>query len=429
MQLAWTVIAVAGAAAAAAADPNASARSRRPVSVDDRVSAIRDIAAAPSAAAVDEVLALGTRGKAVPAVREAAFVALAEMGADDGAAGRMLLILRKEATRRSSDTAGPLAVILLSRPDSAAGSETLAWLDAEAAAGGRAAGLLWLAATEMTRRGDAEAVRLLVRMGATKSFARDFSFRRGVIAGLIAIRRPEAVAGLVAILASLGGEARADVVAYLTAVSGERHGLDAAGWAEWWRTGGAAFRFPDTIDLRAARMAANEDVSTYYDIPLYAERLVFVIDVSGSMAGPRMDSAKSELIQAILGLPESAAFTIVAFSDTATAWRKQPVPADEANKRAAVAFVTALVPGGMTASFDAIDVAFSFDVEAVYFLSDGEPTKGRIVEPEAIVRFVTEANRGRRLSLYTIGIMPEGPLAGFLEALADQNFGIYRQVD
>jgi hypothetical protein len=33
------------------------------------------------------------------------------------------------------------------------------------------------------------------------------------------------------------------------------------------------------------------------------------------------------------------------------------------------------------------------------------------------------------LSVYTIGIMPEQPLAAFLEVLAADNFGVYRQID
>jgi hypothetical protein len=415
MRSVWAIVVVVAAANAATAA--------------DRVSMIRNLAAMPSAAAVDEVLALATRGRPSPEVRQAAFDALVAMGADDTAARRMLAVLKKEATRRTSDVAGPLAVILLTRPESAAGADTLAWLDGEASREGRASHLLWTAATEIARRDDADAVRLLARMAATRSFTSDFSFRRGVVAGLVAIRRPEAVGELVTLLGSLVGEVRADVVAYLTAVSGQRHGLDAAAWAEWWASTGGGFRFPEAIDLRSARLRADADIATYYGIPLYAERLVFVIDVSGSMEGQRMESAKSELVQAVLGLPDTAEFTIVAFSDAAVPWRRTPVPADEANKQAAVRFVAGLVPGGLTASFDALEAAFSFDVEAVYFLSDGEPTRGRIVDPGEIARFVTAANRGRRLSVYTIGIMPEQPLAAFLEVLAADNFGVYRQID
>ena len=45
-----------------------------------------------------------------------------------------------------------------------------------------------------------------------------------------------------------------------------------------------------------------------------------------------------------------------------------------------------------------------------------------------IVRFVAEANTNRRLSLHTIGIMPDAGLATFLQALASANNGAYRHV-
>jgi len=433
MRGAWTGIVVVGVASVAvAADlaaPRHSTKPSRLSAVAVRVATIHDLAATPTAQAVDEVLAIGGRSKAAPAIQQAALEALMAMGADDEAARRMLVIVKSESAKQASAIAEPLAVTLLSRPDSPAGSETLEWLDDKAAEGSRAAGLLWVAATEMTRRGDADAVRLLVRISETKSFARNFSFRRGILAALISIRRPDAVAALVEILPSLSGEVRADVVAYLTAVSGKRHGLDTAGWAEWWRTSSATFQFHDSIDVQAARILADDDVTSYYGIPLYADRVVFVIDTSGSMAGSRMDSAKRELMTAIGGLPETVAFTVVAFSDAPVAWRATLVPADEAAKRAASSFVAELVPGGLTASFNAIEAAFTFDTEAIYFLSDGEPTTGKLVAPDAIVKVLAEANRSRRLSIYTIGIMPGESLTVFLKALAVANFGIYRQVD
>ena len=78
---------------------------------------------------------------------------------------------------------------------------------------------------------------------------------------------------------------------------------------------------------------------------------------------------------------------------------------------------------------DALALAFSYDTEAVYLLSDGKPTAGRVVEPAAIVRMVAEANKSRRVSLHTIGIAPDGGLAEFLAILAKANFGQFRRVD
>ena len=79
----------------------------------------------------------------------------------------------------------------------------------------------------------------------------------------------------------------------------------------------------------------------------------------------------------------------------------------------------------------ALDMAFRFDTEAVYFLSD-VPNCGQIVDPNAIVDAVTQANRSRRISLNSIGILsgePGGPLDSFMKTLAKQNFGDYRRVE
>ena len=105
------------------------------------------------------------------------------------------------------------------------------------------------------------------------------------------------------------------------------------------------------------------------------------------------------------------------------------VPADDGAKRRAAAFVRGLRPDGRTATGDALALAFSLDTEAVYLLSDGRPTAGRVVEPARIVRMVADANKSRRVSLHTIGIAPDEGLAEFLAVLARSNYGLYRHVE
>jgi hypothetical protein len=137
-------------------------------------------------------------------------------------------------------------------------------------------------------------------------------------------------------------------------------------------------------------------------------------------------------MQAIDGLPADSSFSIIAFSDQTTVWRKKLMPATLETQRAADRFVYALRPGGDTAAYDALAAAFRFDAEAVYFLSDGEPNAGTIPVPAAIVVAVAQANRARRISIYTIGIAPgptDGPLDTFMKTLAEENYGVYRRVD
>lgn len=105
------------------------------------------------------------------------------------------------------------------------------------------------------------------------------------------------------------------------------------------------------------------------------------------------------------------------------------MPADETARKEATVFVRSLQPDGTTATGDALALAFTLDVEAVYLLSDGEPTAGRVVAPAEIVRMVAEANRTRRVSVHTIGIAAEPRLAEFLAVLARENYGHFRRVD
>jgi hypothetical protein len=258
-----------------------------------------------------------------------------------------------------------------------------------------------------------------------------FSFRRAVVQALVRIRQPQAVELLIDLLATDRGEVRADTIAYLVEISGQTLGADEKAWRDWWLANKKEFKFPAAA-ARSANRDAAAGVATYYGLPLYAQRLVFVLDTSGSMAGARLEAAKRELVSAIEALPDYAEFGIVAFNSRVDAWQKQLVPATLAAKKGAARYVAAQKAEATTASYDALEAAFRFDAEAIYFLSDGAPHGGKIATPGDIIDAITAMNRSRRVSIYTIGIgpgAPGGPLDSFLDQLAQKNFGAYRRVD
>ena len=138
------------------------------------------------------------------------------------------------------------------------------------------------------------------------------------------------------------------------------------------------------------------------------------------------------MMQAINALPADAAFSIVAFSSRVGIWQRKLMPATPAGKQKAAKFVYGLRAGGDTAAYDALEAAFGFDAEAVYFLSDGDPNAGKISKPDAIVATMVQANHMRRISVYTIGIAPGQPgslLDNFMRSLAEENLGVYRRID
>jgi hypothetical protein len=264
-------------------------------------------------------------------------------------------------------------------------------------------------------------------------FDTDYAFRRAVVQALKRARGCEALDALIRLLPRLEGEARGEAVEYLAAVTGQPPTISDAQWRAWWQEHRSGFAFPAAgampVQPAAGPRLAN---SYYYNLPIYARRVVFVIDTSSSMRGERLLAAQRELINALQGLTENVAFSIVAFDSAARAWQPLLVPATAQAKADACEFVSRQQASGMTASFDALELAFSFDAEAIYFLTDGAPSAGKIPQPAKIVQVVTEQNRLRRITINAIGIGvgPEGgPFEVFLRTLAEQNYGRFRRVD
>jgi hypothetical protein len=428
--------------AAAKRDAQAAVKSNQPAK---RQGAFERLAEIPTAESVDTIIRLGLKAKDEP-TRAAARRALAGLAGmspkTDGEPSPPAIAPAAVADVRShlhdlldrelkgKALPGPVAIglatVLLAAEDPEAPKSLFAILDSGSVAKGGP--LCWGIATAAASDGDlgVAVLRVLTKL---QFFVADFSFRRGVVRGLITIHAPASVVALVDLLDTLPGEARADVAGYLTAISGKNNGVDADAWRAWWDAEREGFEFPPRAPVYPAPTVAPGDAgNAYYEIPVYADRIVFVIDTSLSMEGERMETAKRELVSAIHTLDPLVAFTVVSFSDAARAWQPQLVAAGDDAKRSAAAYVSALAAAGKTASFDALDTAFRYDAEAIFFLSDGKPTAGRIVDPTQIIRFVAEANKNRRLSLHTIGIMPDNGLAQFLQVLAAANNGAYRHV-
>jgi von Willebrand factor type A domain/HEAT repeats len=365
-------------------------------------------------------------------VRKAAYEVLLKFNDQKDVCEFLLTIMRKDSAHSGQHEAVfPLLAVLLRSKLPEVERELLDAFDTLAASTKDGLKIATTLADEFGNHDDSTSVASLDKLMKSKTFERSFGFRRAVVQALARIRQPEAVDALVDLLAHDRGEIRADIIPYLVEISGKTLGADSQAWLSWWKGNRDSFKFPAAA-ARAANRGAAEGVATYYGLPLYAHRLVFVLDTSGSMAGPRLDAAKRELIAAIEALPDYAEFGVVAFNSRVDAWQSKLVPATLAAKRVAARFVAAQKAEATTASYDALEAAFRFDAEAIYFLSDGAPRGGKVSAPDAIVSAICATNRTRRVSIYTIGIgpgEPGGPLDAFLDALAQKNFGSYRRVD
>ena len=402
-------------------------RSKQPA---DRVEAIKSLHAFPIADATR--LVCFSLSDSTDKVRETAYQTLVEMSDNQEVCDTLLAMAKKAVHRKqgAADAAPLLAVLLVSELPSVE-RETATLLQKLASTEGGAEVVLTMA-DELGSHGKAADVAPLARLAASKVFEQDFGVRRSVVQALTMIHEPAAIGALIDVAAKIRGEAQADAIEHLTVVTGQIFGLEGAAWQRWWADVKDEWEYPQRVDKKPYRSLDLAAQNYYYGLPLFAERMVFVLDTSGSMTGPRIVAAKRELSGAIANLPEYVSFSVVVFNGTVGVWQKKLVKATEQSKRTAIGFVNSQATQANTASYDALEMAFRFDAEAIYFLSDGAPHGGKITAPVDIVAAITAANKSRRISVYTIGIgvgLPGGPLEVFLKTLAEKNLGLFRRVD
>lgn len=397
----------------------------------DRTAAVRRIADFPAMEGSRLILQVGLSDPE-PEVRRAAYETLLTWKDDREVCNHLLKSLEKDIRGKNGPSAAtPILAVLLASELPEIQRHLSKFLENSLAKSKDGIFLVGAVIDQLGMQGDAAALAPLQRLLQQKCILETFACRRAVIQAMIRIRKPETITALIGLLPRLDGEVRGDVVRHFEEISGQQLGTDAKAWQAWWKEKADGFEFPANpggLPLEGV----TPGVASYYGLALYAKRIVFVIDTSASMAGRRLLAAKRELTAAVNGLPNDVEVGIVAFQSQVTMWRPTLVPATPAAKQDANYYIYNLVAGGKTATYDALDKAFHLDPEAVYLLSDGEPTLGRIVAPAGIVHSVTSANRSRRISINTIGIAPGppgSPMELFMKTLADQNFGRFRRVD
>jgi len=404
----------------------------------NRLEAVKKLEAYPTPEAAKLLLHQGM-GSNDEDVARASFDALVKFSGDKEVCALLKLTVGKswKQGKPQAETYAAIAILLASElPEAHDEAMELVKEAADRPTSGQMI-LITLADELANCRGD-NAARPLIELMDLPLFEHDFAFRRAVEQALVQVRSKPAVMALIQLLPKVRGEVRADIVRYLTEISGQQSGVDAAAWLSWWNEKEKTFEFPPekkplpvaNLGLPAPKPQANGP--SYYGLPLSGSKIIFIIDTSGSMIGPRIFAAKRELLRAIKDLPEGVEFNIIAFNSRTFVWQQRLVAASGENKQSAEYFVAALGLASQTASYDALDAALQFDGEAIYFLTDGAPVGGRVTSPPDIVRAITQQNRFRRMTINSLGIgagPPGSAFDSFLSALAQNNFGVYERVD
>lgn len=238
-------------------------------------------------------------------------------------------------------------------------------------------------------------------------------------------------------------------------------------WEEWWKSAGAERRVAARGDRPARGKGAAGTYVRYFNLEVESERLLFLVDASGSMnlkialkgryadlpaEAIKFDLVKKELSKVVLALPPSAAVNVIFFNENVRPFRPMETGSaglmlmNTANKEALLEYLALATAGGLTNIHAALDLALgvasgagarpktarsrtdplSFDT--IYMLSDGAPTTGAVIDTGRILELVDQANAVKKVVIHTItfGDVNE---ARFMQDLARRNGGEHVHVE
>lgn len=282
--------------------------------------------------------------------------------------------------------------------------------------------------------------------------------------GLAELRSKAAIPALIERLAVEEGRVRDDLGAALTSLTGQDLRGNVELWRRWWKENGEAFVVPPRaeVEQRLADREAELRGTTFFGISTESNRVLFVLDLSGSMlfsmvprGNPeddlgggrqpdmprdgersRLQEAQLALKKAIGGMGRGGVFNVVFYASDVWTWEDSLVETSDESISDALRMVDELEAVGGTNIYGALQTALDLAgaeegdswsepvIDTIYFLSDGRPSVGLTTEPDEILAFVRERNAAAGVTIHTVGLSGAQD-AYLLRSLAEQNGGIY----
>jgi VWA domain-containing protein/HEAT repeat protein len=278
---------------------------------------------------------------------------------------------------------------------------------------------------------------------------------------LARLRSREAIPALIARLESEQGRSRTDVGQALTSLTGMNFRGNLTLWQRWWQDNQASFQVPPVAEKKSAVEEARESAGlTFFGITTESQRVLFVLDLSGSMEfsmtpknNPdddpgrpydfpgkdeisRLTAAKRDLAKALGGLRDGGQFNLVLFASDVWTWDDQIVTMSPETRTEVTTYIDGLTAVGGTNIYGAIARALELagakpggtwskpSIDTIYFLTDGKASVGLTTDPEEILAYVREVNRSAGIVIHTIGLSGAQD-AQLLRRLAEENGGTY----
>jgi hypothetical protein len=186
-------------------------------------------------------------------------------------------------------------------------------------------------------------------------------------------------------------------------------------------------------ELGAVEVETGGSRSTFFGIDIVGQKIVYIVDRSGSMEGIRWHAARNELIQSIESLTPDQSFFVFLFSDDShpmpqLAGRNQLVPATKENIAEVEKWLMRQQPGDWTEPKGCVKRALGMEPDTVFLLTDG------MFQDDTVPWLVENAERQQTRTdekspvIHTIAFHCEEAQA-FLELIANVYKGTFRSVE
>ena len=290
------------------------------------------------------------------------------------------------------------------------------------------------AAVALLERKPSEQLPLLVGLAQRPEFQKSYGFRRGLVDAVAAVPDKASVEFLIDIVSRFDGQLRFHTAQHLSRLTGQNFGGHADQWADWWQQHADGFQPPvqkpeaaDNATSSPTQIPWHEPLPEFCGAPIYAKRVVFVINRSAIMATQvngvsRLNEARYQLKKVIGSLDHYVHFNVVEFNATVRSFKPELVPADEDHKAESRAFLNELTAKGPYAKSAALMAGLSSDpnLEAVYFITDSDTC---VFAQMLNNRAFTALNSMKRTSIFTVGVDCDKESREYLQDLAHRNAG------
>ncbi|BFZ12534.1 hypothetical protein BsWGS_15573 [Bradybaena similaris] len=202
---------------------------------------------------------------------------------------------------------------------------------------------------------------------------------------------------------------------------------------------GLSARFLVEYDVEHSPMGDVLVVDGYFvhffapDVPPMPKNILFILDVSGSMFGEKIQQLKDAMLVILGDLKPEDRFNIITFSSSAEKWQNEFVSATPETIERARTFIKSIATLGGT-NINSAMVAGALELRAIeeaqragiiFFLTDGQPTEG-ITDSSNIAANILEAN-GNTSAIFGLAF---GKSADYdlLTTISNQNSGFARKI-